>query len=108
MVFDILLKHLGITKNELTNREYLELSYTQITDISALSGLINLKSLSLHNTQITDISALSGLTKFSIYVLIAIQHLKIYNKYYLKHDSDILNNIETLIFDTMKEQINDL
>ena len=197
MDFDIILKHLRITKNELTELKILNLSLSntqQITDISALSGLINLENLYLHNTQITDISALSGLinletlylnntqitdvsalygltklknlslyntqitdisalsglkklellylyntqitdisalsrlkklkilslyyytnnisvlsglTKLSISGLIDIEHLRIYNKY-LNPNSlvNTLKNVETLIFDTMKERTN--
>ena len=41
----------------------LDLSWTtEITDISALSGLTNLEDLSLNYTEITDVSGLSGLT----------------------------------------------
>jgi len=46
----------------LTNLEELYLSYTNVSDISALSGLTNLEVLGLSNTQVSDISALSGLT----------------------------------------------
>ena len=130
MDFDIILKHLRITKNELTELKILNLSLSntqQITDISALSGLINLETLYLNNTQITDVSALygltklknlslydytnnisvlSGLTKLSISGLIDIQHLKIYNKYLDRNSLVILNNMETLIFDTMRLKIN--
>ena len=38
------------------------LHFTQISDISALSGLTALKTLNLQNTPVSDISALSGLT----------------------------------------------
>jgi len=46
----------------LTNLEVLGLSNTQVSDISVLSGLTNLEVLYLYNTQVSDISALSGLT----------------------------------------------
>ena len=41
----------------------------QISDISALSELTNLKSLFLYNNQISDISALSGLTNLETLLL---------------------------------------
>ena len=47
-----------------TNLETLYLDSSQISDISVLSGLMNLQSLSLdYLNQISDISVLSGLTK---------------------------------------------
>ncbi|MCL2845530.1 MAG: leucine-rich repeat domain-containing protein [Chitinivibrionia bacterium] len=46
----------------LTNLKTLDLSYTKVIDISALSGLTNLKTLDLRYTEVIDISALSGLT----------------------------------------------
>ena len=41
---------------------FLDLSGTQVSDISALSGLTALTDLDLRGTQVSDISALSGLT----------------------------------------------
>ena len=46
----------------LTALESLHLQNTPVSDISALSGLIALETLVLTDTQISDISALSGLT----------------------------------------------
>jgi hypothetical protein len=43
----------------------LDLSYNNITDISALEGLTGLTSLDLWNNDISDISALSGLTNLT-------------------------------------------
>ena len=45
-----------------TNLSTLSLGSNQISDISAVVGLINLNTLRLHNNQIVDISAISGLT----------------------------------------------
>ncbi|MCL2633847.1 MAG: sigma-70 family RNA polymerase sigma factor [Oscillospiraceae bacterium] len=45
----------------LTNLRHLSLSYNQITDISALSGMTNMTTLNLDRNQITDISPLHGL-----------------------------------------------
>ena len=44
----------------------LSLSGTQVSDISALSGLTGLTWLYLSRTEISDISALSGLTTLSL------------------------------------------
>ena len=46
----------------MTNLRALYLWDNQLSDIRALSGLINLKDLRLHDNQLSDISALSGLT----------------------------------------------
>jgi len=50
----------------LTNLTELQLWHNEITDISALSGLVSLDNLSLYNNRISDISALSGLTALTI------------------------------------------
>ena len=49
----------------LTNLTHLELCDNRISDISPLSGLINVKELDLHNNQISDVSPLSGLIDLS-------------------------------------------
>ncbi|EBF5117001.1 hypothetical protein FH008_13480, partial [Listeria monocytogenes] len=54
----------GLTK--LTN---LKIDSSNVSDISPLSGLTNLTSLSLRNNQISDISPLSGLTKLTDLIL---------------------------------------
>ena len=43
----------------------MDLDNNQISDISAISGLTNLKRLGLYNNQISDISAISGLTNLN-------------------------------------------
>ncbi|EHK4067815.1 leucine-rich repeat domain-containing protein [Listeria monocytogenes] len=52
----------------LTNLKYLSLSGNQISDISALSGLTNLKYLDLNSNQISDVSPLAGLTNLTTYL----------------------------------------
>ena len=54
---------------ELRNLRYLSLNNNQISDISALGGLMNLDSLSLGHNQISDVSALGGLTNLTILTL---------------------------------------
>ncbi len=61
---------------ELTGLEYavnltiLDLSFNQISDINALSGLTNLTYLNLnYNSQISDINAVSGLTNLEVLYL---------------------------------------
>ena len=49
----------------LTNLRSLNLFLTNISDLSALSGLTNLTELDLSGTNISDISALSGLTNLT-------------------------------------------
>ena len=48
--------------SELLNLTYLKIDNNQISDISVLSNLTNLIYLYLHNNQISNINALSGLT----------------------------------------------
>ncbi|MEQ8973051.1 MAG: leucine-rich repeat domain-containing protein [Coleofasciculus sp. C1-SOL-03] len=51
--------------DNLSSRTELDLSFSQITDVSSLSGLTNLSLLDLSNNQITDVSPLSGLTNLT-------------------------------------------
>ena len=71
----------------LTALEFLDLSGTQVSDVSALSALTALESLNLYGTQVSDVSALSALTALeSLYLdgtqvsdvsaLSALTHLK--------------------------------
>ena len=53
----------------LTTLTDLSLSGTQVSDISALSGLTGLMGLSLSRTPVSDISALSGLTGLTVLYL---------------------------------------
>ena len=45
----------------------LDLSETQVSDVTALAGLTNLTTLYLGGTQVSDVTALAGLTKLGIY-----------------------------------------
>lgn len=53
----------------LTNLQYLDLSFNPISDISGLKGLSNLQYLDLSSNEISDISALKGLTNLQILYL---------------------------------------
>ncbi|MBC2262500.1 KxYKxGKxW signal peptide domain-containing protein [Listeria sp. FSL L7-0091] len=53
----------------LVNLRELWLDHSQISDISPLSGLVNLRELYLNNNQISDISPLSGLVNLNWLVL---------------------------------------
>jgi len=49
----------------LVNLRELWLDNTQVSDLGALSGLVNLTGLSLDNTQVSDLGALSGLVNLT-------------------------------------------
>jgi hypothetical protein len=49
------------------NLEYLRLSYTEVTDLSPISGLENITYFRINNTGITDISALSNFTNLTYF-----------------------------------------
>ena len=51
--------------SELTQLTKLDLSHTQVTDLSPLSGLTQLTELNLWETEVTDLSPLSGLTQLT-------------------------------------------
>lgn len=51
---------------QMANLEYLDLSNTKITDISALGSLKNLRVLYLQRNNISNISALKGLSKLEV------------------------------------------
>ncbi len=51
---------------QMVNLEYLDLSNTKITDISALGSLKNLRVLYLQRNNISNISALKGLSKLEV------------------------------------------
>ena len=49
----------------LTNLTQLDLRHTQVSDVSALAALTNLTQLDLYNTQVSDVSALAALTNLT-------------------------------------------
>lgn len=50
----------------LTNLRSLDLGCTRVSDVTPLSGLMNLRSLDLRGTQVGDVTALAGLTKLGL------------------------------------------
>lgn len=58
------------------NLEYLRLSYTEVTDLSPISGLENIEYLRFNNTAITDISPISKFTKLTYFNANSVTGLK--------------------------------
>jgi len=48
---------------ELPELEWLDCSYTQVSDLTPLAGLTQLQMLDCRNTQVSDLGPLAGLTE---------------------------------------------
>jgi hypothetical protein len=51
-----------IERAQARNEAFLDLSHTQVSDLTPLAGLVRLKALNLSHTQVSDLTPLAGLT----------------------------------------------
>ena len=56
-----------MSDEEKMNLTTLDLSDTQVSDVTPLAGLVNLTTLYLSNTQVSDVTPLAGLVNLEIY-----------------------------------------